>query len=301
MYYAYMERFKASIDNLSLIKRDYSLHAASAMGFGGIAEFYSEPRNINELMEVLEGAYKLNIPVSVLGAGTHTLISDTFVEGIVISTKLLKGVTMKGTLLECLPGEMFESVIDKAIEHQLIGMEKLAGIPGTIAGAIMKNRSANGSSISDFVYFIDIITFSGKLIRTPIYHDTFSSQELKMPEPGIITNIALRLKASKATAEAKIRKGMYIEFMFIPPATRFLSQIFKDRKDMSASRILRTLGMDRLEGKAEFSRYQGNCIFAYPDCTANDVNSLIQLAEKKAKREMRIDLERSISYLGEFN
>lgn len=271
------------------------------MGFAGIAEFYSEPRNINELMEVLEGAYKLNVPVSILGAGTHTLISDSFIEGVVISTKLLKGITMKGTLLECLPGEMFESVIDKAIEHQLIGMEKLAGIAGTIAGALFSNRGANGTSISDFVYYFDMITFSGKIIRVQNYYDTFSPQSLNLPESGVITNIALRLKASKATAEAKIRKGMYIEFMFIPPATRYISQIFKDRKDMSASRIIKTLGMDKLTGKAEFSSYQGNSIFAYPDCTANDVYALIKLTEKRAKREMKIDLERSVSLLGDFD
>ncbi len=295
-----MNGFASTLNRLVFMKNNYSLKSSSPMAFDGKAEFYSEPNNINELMDVLESAYKMDIPVSCIGSGTNTLISDRLIEGLVISTKRLRGVTMKGALLECLPGEMLTEVIDKSIEHQLIGMEKLAGIPGTIAGAMNVNAEANGISLSDFVYYFDFVTYNGTLKRVANYSDTFSSQTLNMPEDGIITNIALRLNPSKATAEARIRKEMYVELLFIPPCSHFIGQVFKDTKDKKAADIIKELRLDRIKGYAEYSSYQPNCIFSYPGCKANDVYELIKRAERDAKKELGIRLERSISLLGKF-
>lgn len=295
-----MERFKGAINKFILLRDHYSLSASTSLSSRGVAEFYAEPRNINELMEVMEIAYKKNMNISVLGSGTHTLIADSIEEGLIISTRSLKGITMKGTLLECFPGELLEEVIDKSIEHQLIGLEKLAGIPGTIGGALQCNAEANGISISDFVYYFDFITYSGEIIRVPNYSDTLSKQRLNLEKDGVIVNVALRLNPSKATAEAKIRKRMYVELMFIPPCSHYVGQVFKDTKDKSAGRIIKELSLDKEIGVAEFSGYNPNCIFIYPGCTASDIYNLILKAEKKAKAEMGIVLERSISLLGKF-
>ncbi len=295
-----MERFKGAINKLIFIKDNYPLSKSSTLSTSGSAELYAEPKNINELMDILEIAYAKNIKISILGAGTHTLITDGQAEGLVISTRSMQGLTMKGTLLECYPGEMLERIIDKAIEHQLVGLEKLAGIPGTIGGAITSNAEANGCAISDFVYYFDYITYSGRIKRQPNYNDTFSKQKLNMTEDGIIVNVALRLNPSKATAEAKIRKRMYVELMFIPPCANYLGQVFRDTKDISAAKTIKALGLDRLNGIAEFSEYQPNCIFTQAGCKASDVYNLIVKAEKLAKTELNIQLERSLTLLGQF-
>ena len=295
-----MERFKRAINKLIFIKDNYPLSGLSTLKTKGIAELYAEPRNTNELMEIMEIAYSKGIKISILGSGTHTLISDEKESGLVISLREMKGITMKGTLLECYSGEMLDEIIDKTIEHQLIGLEKLAGIPGTIAGALSCNAEANGTAISDFVYYYDYLTFSGNFKRQRNYNDIFSKQTLNMEEPGIITNIALRLNPSKATAEAKIRKRMYVELFFIPPCFNYLGQVFKDTNGKSASKIIKELGLDKEKGVAEFSDYQPNCIFTTKGYTSKDVYSLIEKAERKAKEELGIKLERSISLLGSF-
>ena len=295
-----MERNKNARNKLVSIKRYFSLSGSSSLASKGVASLYAEPSNINELMDVMEIAYAKNIRISILGSGTHTLISDKQIDGIVISTRSMKGLTMKGTMLECYPGEMLESIIDKAIEHQLIGIEKLAGIPGTIAGALMCNAEANGCEISDYVYYFDYITFSGHVRRQRVYNDTFSKQKLNMEEDGIISNVALRLNPSKATAEAKIRKRMYVELMFIPPCANYVGQVFKDTKSESAGRIIRKLGLCNRKGVAEFSEYQPNCIFTSPGYQTKDIFNLITKAEDAAKKELGITLERSLALLGVF-
>lgn len=295
-----MERRESAISRVAYIKTGYPLIESSSLKTKGKAGFYVEPRNINELMEAMELAYSRKIQLYIIGSGTHTLISDNLDNAMVISTRSMRGIMMKGTLLECYPGEMLDSIIDKAIEHQLIGLEKLAGIPGTIGGAMICNAESEGLRISDLAYYFDYLTLNGNLRRQRVYTDTFSRQQLDMEENGIITNIALRLNPSKATAEARIRKKLLVELEYIPPCTNYLGQVFKDTNQYKAEEIIRKIGLDKEDGIAQFSEYQPNTIVTMPGYSTKDIYNLIVKAEMLANDILGIKLERSVSLIGQF-
>ena len=88
--------------------------------------------------------------------------------------------------------------------------------------------------------------------------------------------------------------------MFIPPCRRFSGEIFRDPEAMSAASIIRRIG-PLSYGRASFSDYQPNSIFTFPGCKADEIHSLIKLAEEKSKSELGIKLERSISVFGDFS
>ncbi len=265
---------------------------------GGSARYYAQPRSIAELMSVLEFAYRKGIAVEIIGGGTHILVPDEGIDALVISTKDMRGMTIRGDLITASPGEMLDNIINIAIEHNLIGMEELGGIPGTVAGAMTINASANGKSLSDVFFYGDYLTIDGKIHRRPYYSDSFRKQGSAFGSTEIIIGVALRLQPSKATAEARLRKEKYVEKFFIPPCPRYSGQIFKDPEGMSAAELISKCDLTGENGsKAEFSEYDSNCIFTYPGCTADEIKSLILHTRDSVLEKTGIRLELSLDIL----
>ena len=284
-----------------VIAHDVDMSIYSSLSTGGKAEMYAEPRSIIDIQDALEFAYRHSLPVTVIGAGTHILVSDSGIPGLVIRTAGMKGISIRGTLLSAAPGESLDNIINVAIEHNLIGLERLAGIPGTIAGAIAVNASANGCSIEEYFLYADCLQMDGRIIRHPFFHEYFQKQASVFGESEIIISIALSLTPSRASAEARVRKEEYVERMFIPPCRRFSGEIFRDPQEMSAAEAIRKAGLTGPNGtRAGFSEYQCNTIFTYPGCTSAEIHALITRAKREVKEKLGIELETSIAMLGQF-
>ncbi len=292
----YSEKLSSLVltDNMDMKKH-------SSFSTGGCAEYYAEPRNVYDCLTVLEVAYQKGLCVTVIGAGTHLLVSDTGIPGLVISTASMKGMTIKGNLVITAPGEALDNVINQAIDHNLIGLEEIAGIPGTIAGAVSVNASANDKSISDFFLYADYISKDGHIHRRPCFHDYFKKQKSAFRSDEMIISIALRLTPSRASAEARVRKEQYVEKMYIPPCRRFSGEIFRDSPEMRADTAIRIAGLTGPNGmKAEFSEYQPNSIVTYPGCTSREIYTLIENGRNEVKAKLGIDLDLSLTLLGDF-
>ena len=296
-----MERQSGYLRDLICLRENYPLRKENMLRIGGNARFYAEPRDLNECAEVLECAYKRNLEIAVLGDGTHTLISDDGFDGLILSTKSMKSITLKGSLITAYAGETLDNIINKSIEHHLIGLEKLAGIPGTLGGAIKINAHANSVSISDFIFYIDYLTLDGTFCRTPLYKETFTTDGVTLPDNAIFVAAGLKMTPSQFTAEARLRKETFTELMLVPPATRLASDVFCNPEGYNAADIIRKLDLTGYSGlKAEFSEYNPNMIVTYPGCSSNDVASLILKAEKEAYSRLGIRLRCSLSFIGTF-
>ena len=284
-----------------IVTEGYDMRHRSSLETGGKAEYYAEPRDTEEARSVLELAYRRSLPLTIIGGGTHILVSDEGVEGIVLSTRCMKGISIKGDMLVASPGEMLDNIINIAIEHRLSGLEEIAGIPGTIAGAIAVNANANGRAISDLFLYSDVLTPDGYMHRYPHYLDAFREQSSIIGGTGIVTSVALSLIPSIKTAEARMRKEAFVESMFIPPCRRFSGEIFRNPEGMKAEELLRKAGVPGPTGlRAEFSEYQPNSIFTYQGCTSDEIYTAMLMAKRKVERKLGVKLERSLTLIGSF-
>ena len=283
------------------LAENYSIKEISLFRAGGMASLYAEPRSFNELLSVLELAEKRGLSTEVIGAGSHILAPESGIGGLLISTRSMKGITIRGDLLTAGPGEMLDGIINIAIDHNLTGMEELGGIPGTIAGALSINASANGRSISDVFFYADLLTPDGKLHREPYRSTDTDGYGPVFRKDAIIVQVALRLRPSKATAEARLRKERFVELMFIPPCRRCSGIIFRDPEGLSAADLIREAGFIRdRKLRAEFSEYQSNCIFTYKGCTSDEIFTLMLETARNVYEKTGIMLEPSITLLGSF-
>ena len=210
-----------------LIVEDYPMRTLNSFAAGGSARYYAQPRNAAELEAVLEFAYRKSIGVKVIGGGTHILVPEEGIDALVISTKDMRGLTIKGDLVTAAPGEMLDGIINIAIDHNLVGMEELGGIPGTVAGAMTVNASANGKSLSDVFFYADYLTANGRFHRRPYYSDIFrkqvASDEKLASKPENVKEGIVRGKLSKLYKEV-----CFVDQAYVKDDSKSVSQVLAE-------------------------------------------------------------------------
>ncbi len=122
----------------------------TTLGIGGSAKYFIEITKEEEFKDVLKLVSSLHYPYVIIAGGSDLLISDSGFNGLIIrynniGTQLEEG----SSVLKVKAGTVLQDLVDLANEQGLMGIEKLAGIPGSVGGAIYGNAGAYGQTISD--------------------------------------------------------------------------------------------------------------------------------------------------------
>ena len=161
---------------------------------GGTADMLVLPADVEDLQIVMK-ALPTEIPVTVLGVGSNTIVRDGGIEGVVI--RLMgkywgevqrdddRGLTARAGALDLL-------VAKAAAREGLSGLSFLSGIPGSIGGAVRTNAGCYGHELSDVVTAVDGVTRSGDLVRLSRDEIGFSYRHTDFPSDIIVTELHLR-------------------------------------------------------------------------------------------------------------
>ena len=131
---------------------------------GGPADIFFRPENKNQLKDFLKKIQKLNFKISIIGAGSNTLIRDSGIKGVVIKlgSKFSQIKLLSENVIEVGAATLDRKVSDFAKENNISGMEFLSCIPGSVGGAVIMNSGCYGSEISQILYSINILDRYGK-------------------------------------------------------------------------------------------------------------------------------------------
>ena len=138
------------------IEKEVMLKNYSTFAIGGIAKFFAIAKDISEIKEALEFSLKQNIPIFILGGGSNILFSDNGFNGIILKIQN-EDFKAEDTKVICGAGLSLAKLIKLTLENRLSGLEFMAGVPGTIGGAIFGNSGAFGKEIGDFVERVEAI------------------------------------------------------------------------------------------------------------------------------------------------
>ena len=178
---------------------------------GGVAEYLIKIDAIEDLKEILEMSNQNNIPITIIGNGSNLLVLDKGIQGITLMIKLEKveiketGETIQITVGA---GEKLGKLAQMCLQKEIMGLEELSGIPGTIGGAIRMNAGAHGREMKDIVKTVKCIDYQGK-------EKEFKKEELEFDyrssifkkEKYIITEVTLELqKGQKEKIKAKMEE-----------------------------------------------------------------------------------------------
>jgi UDP-N-acetylmuramate dehydrogenase len=123
------------------------------MKIGGNARFFTEVRTADEVAEVYSNAKSQSLPIFVLGGGSNVIARDEDFNGIIVRIRIpgFEVVTddINSTTIRVGAGEEWDSVVKRAVDMRLSGIEAMSAIPGTAGAAPVQNMGAYGQEIAD--------------------------------------------------------------------------------------------------------------------------------------------------------
>src|SRR3989338_8935195 len=130
------------------IKQDIPLAPYTTLKIGGIADYFTECKTEEEVIEALRWAYKKEMPYYILSGGSNVLVSDAGFRGIIIKIKTLT-LRIDGAKVSSEAGVSLPLLAKKTAETGLSGLEFGIGVPGTVGGAVYGNAGAFGQEIKE--------------------------------------------------------------------------------------------------------------------------------------------------------
>lgn len=237
----------------------------------------------------------------VLGAGSNVLMGDKGFDGVVIK---LSGdfadYSFKGTTLAAGAGARIPVLVSKCMENGLAGMEALAGIPGTVGGALVSNAGTKEGWIGSIVSSVEIMAGNGnfKTLKKKDLKFGYRSSNL---EGTLILKAEFTLKkAQKNDILQKINDLMLRRAAAQPLDAWSVGSIFKNPEGGSAGKLIEAAGLKGMQfGGAKVSEKHANFLVNSGSATAADMRNLIAAVRRKVKETSGVDLELEIKIIGE--
>ena len=219
-------------------------------------------------------------PVFWLGLGSNLLVRDGGIRGTVIATQgALQSMECTGEhSLRIEAGVPGAKAARFAARHDLVGVEFLAGIPGTLGGALAMNAGAWGGEIWPHVSAVETIDRHGEIRTRPATDYRFGYREVLGPIEEWFVAVHLDLTSGDGAASlARIRDLLDRRARTQPVRQPSCGSVFRNPPGDHAARLIETAGLKGARiGGACVSTKHANFIINTGKATAADLEALIQ-------------------------
>lgn len=269
---------------------------------GGAADTVYAPDSLTELSAYLAGL-EAEVPVTWLGRGSNVLVRDGGMRGVVIQLREpLSDIQVEPPRVQAQGGAPCARLAALTVAAGLRGFEFLAGIPGTVGGALAMNAGAAGSEIWDFVDRIETMDRQG------IRH-TFEAGSIAVgyrfaqlpPGHGVVQGtFTLACDADRQAPASRLRALMDRRRATQPVAWPSGGSVFRNPPDRHAAQLIEAAGLKGHRiGGAEVSRTHANFITNDGTASAADIERLIEHVRDTVEACSGVRLELEVRIMGE--
>ena len=284
------------------LRRDEPMAKHCSWRCGGVARRFYIPVDAHDLGVFLPGL-AADEPVVWIGLGSNLLVRDGGFPGTVIS---LHGVLadldwLDETTLRAGAGVTCAKVARVSARAGLTGVEFLAGIPGTVGGALAMNAGAFGGETWSHVRAVETIDRTGGLhTRSP---DEYSVGYRSVTGPAgewfLAAHFALA-QGDTTQAQARIRELLARRGATQPVQQYSCGSVFRNPPGDHAARLIEAAGLKgRRIGGAQVSEKHANFIVNADDASASDIETLLELVQETVEREQGVRLQTEVRIVGE--
>lgn len=266
---------------------------------GGPADFYFEPSDKDDSIALFKYLFEQGKKFFVLGNGSNLLISDAGIRGVVVNLERgLEEIRLEGEHIYAEAGARLTRLVDFTIQHDMKGLEMLAGIPGTVGGGIIMNAGAYGGEISDYLVEVEVIR-SGKVKKIAKKDGEFSYRHSGF-QHDVVLSTTFNLEHGDKAEMMKRRRELLIKRNTSQPLNFPNSgSIFKNPEGMYAAKLIEEAGLKgSWYGKAQISEKHGNFIVNAGGAFAEDIIALMKLARTTVLEKFGIKLEPEVKLVG---
>lgn len=268
---------------------------------GGLADEMYLPTDKQDLINFIKNQ-PLDKPLFWLGLGSNLLVLDGGIRGVVINTrgrlKEMKLTESGSVYVEA--GVPCAHVARFCAEQGLIGAEFLAGIPGTMGGALKMNAGAFGGETWTIVKRVEMINHAGEVTqRQPDeFEVSYRSVKQRYCEWFLATELQLT-SGDIGESQEKIKALLERRNLTQPTNQPTCGSVFKNPPGDYAARLIEISGLKGYTiGGACVSEKHANFIVNTGQATAADIEALIDYIQAQVKVQHGVCLQTEVCKVG---
>lgn len=271
----------------------------TSIRIGGPADCLLEPADRGDAVSLVGYLQRNGVPFITVGRGSNVLVSDEGIRGVVVHLEAgLGSVAVEGGEVVAGAGVTMAKFVDFCIQNDFAGVEMLAGIPGSLGGAVIMNAGAYGGEISTHLTFVDVMK-DGEEVRIPRDRIGFAYRSSGLGG-AVVLGARFRLPAGEKAALMRARRDLLIRRNRAQPVNMPNSgSMFRNPEGNHAAKLIDEAGLKGTRrGGAGISELHANFIVNHGDATAKDVIELLELAHSAVMKRTGIDMKLEIKMIG---
>jgi UDP-N-acetylmuramate dehydrogenase len=284
------------------VKRNEPMSRHTSWHIGGPADLYFSPNDREDLLAFL-GTVPEGTPLFWLGLGSNLLVRDGGIRGMVIDTQagLTRLERVNDTTVTCEAGVPCARLARQCIRWGLAPAEFLAGIPGTLGGALAMNAGAFGGEIWPRVRSVDVCDARGNSRRRDAREFRYGYRHIVPPAPGeYFLAAALEFENRPGITEEAMRELLARRKETQPIGEWSCGSTFTNPPGDHAARLIEAAGLKGTRiGDIMVSPKHANFLVNVEAATAADVERLVALVQQEVKRMFDVDLTPEFRTVGE--
>jgi len=232
-----------------IFSENCNLSSYTTIKVGGVAEYFAEPRNLEEFSYLIKWSILNKQRCQIIGAGSNLLINNIFIKGLVICTKKMKSLTIERNsgFVEAEAGVMLPTLSNSLAKNGLQGGEWAVGIPGTVGGAIYMNAGTGDLSLAKNLISVKVINnkthekleIETKDINFEYRYSSFQTSDLTI----ISAKLYFEPNGSLEQLIQKTKNNLKFKTETQPYDQPSFGSVFKNPKNNYAAKLIDDMGL----------------------------------------------------------
>ena len=298
-------KLKEQLQHLDGVEADWDIMMAghTSLRVGGPVSCLLRPLDLAGLQTAVQVLNQNHYPYFILGRGTNLLVQDAGIKAVAISLEegfsQVKCMDPSGRV-QAGAGLRLSRLLRFCLQQSLSGLEFIAGIPGSVGGALRMNAGTHAGEMADVCEALHLLLSDTALVRLARSQLSFSYRRLELPPASVVVEAEFLLTpSSREQIRQRIRALLKVRKEKQPWRLPSAGSVFKNPPGDFAGRLIEAVGLKGVRlGDAQISPKHANFIVNRGQAQSRDILALIQLAQDKVSQEFGVQLELEIEVLG---
>jgi UDP-N-acetylmuramate dehydrogenase len=277
---------------------------------GGPADFFFEAETTEDLIAALAAARECGLRTRVIGGGYNCLFDDAGYRGLIVKN-LARGVSLEarssgGNRVAAISGTPLIDLVEFCAANGLEGLEFLAGIPGSVGGAVCGNAGAFGRCLGDYLDEASLIAGDGSVRRETRGYFDFAYRHSRLKTSGeiVLETVFSLAPGDRAGIRARIDGNLSLRAVRHPDRNMayagsfFKNPIGPDGEKIPAGLLLDQVGAkEAAVGGAAVFHGHANFLYNRGGASSADILALARELKGRVRAKFGIELEEEVVFL----
>lgn len=285
------------------VRQSVTLSEYANFRIGGKADYFFCATSVSTLKRAVTLARECSLPFYIIGGGYNLLFDDQGFRGLIVKNCIQGIERLQKDRVRVFSGTALPDFMQYCVEKYLGGLEFLAGIPGTVGGAVFGNAGAFDGEIGDHVVEARIFDECGDVQDVDREYFAFDYRDSFLKKTrDIVLNVTLHLEERERNKiRAVIDEILEKRKMKHPPwniacaGSFFRNPVLPDGRKIPAAQLLEQVGAKGLVvGNAAVYEGHANFIINRGGATSKDVCQLAAELKKRVRSEFGVELQEEV-------